>query len=232
MATQIQFRIHSVKCQDETGGSFAERFGNDEIYLGGYGIAANGSTTQVAPRSVYGNFDDGDEFVFNPPRVFHSAPLGANYPQEFGVGLVLVERDAGGMASAVLKLATFAQEQIKKKLGLARELQTVRAQAAAVDRAETEGAARAGAPVADAAARALPALLVTAIKLAAPFILDHFKRYIVAAFNDDVFAPQHATVTLPTREFNFGGGNVSARNTVRCQDHQGIYLITYDWQLV
>lgn len=226
MATQIQFRIHSVKCQDETGGSWAERFGNDEIYLGGYGIAANGTTTQIAPRSVYGNFDDGDEFVFNPPRVFHSAPLGATYPQEFGVGLVLVERDAGGMANAVLKLANFAQEQIKKKLGLARELQAVHAQAAAVERTEGGLGARADAP------RALPPLLVTAVKLAAPVILDHFKRFIVAAFNDDVFAPQHATVALPTREFNFGGGNVSARNTVRCQDHQGIYLITYDWQLV
>lgn len=35
MSTQLNLRIHQVKCVDETGGRWAEKFGNDEIYLGG-----------------------------------------------------------------------------------------------------------------------------------------------------------------------------------------------------
>ena len=80
-----------MKCIDETNGAWAERFGNDEIWLGGYSIASNGNTQPIAPWEVYAHFDDGDIKVFEPPRVFHTfalAPVG--FPQELGLGLVLV----------------------------------------------------------------------------------------------------------------------------------------------
>ena len=98
MSQQISLRVHSVKCVDETNGAWAERLGNDEIWLGGYTIAANGDTQVIAPWEVYAGFDDNDVKVFDPPRVFHTfTPSPVGYPQELALGLVLVEKDNGGM---------------------------------------------------------------------------------------------------------------------------------------
>ena len=47
MASRLEFRTHSVKRVDETNGSFAERFGNDEIFLGGHNVLQNGETAPI-----------------------------------------------------------------------------------------------------------------------------------------------------------------------------------------
>jgi hypothetical protein len=208
MLTQASLRIHSVKCVDETNGQYVERFGNDEIWLGGYTIAANGSTQVVAPWPVYPHFDDGEIKVFEPPRVFQSFALGVGgFPKEFGVGLVLVEKDNGGMGDAIAECARIAQAQIQAQL--------------ARRPAATPGAA----PL-------LVSALKWAISVVAPVILAEVKRRVLAAYNDDIFPPQHATLFLAKPNFSFSGSSASARSTVRFQAHQGIYELTYDWLLV
>ena len=117
MSQQISLRVHSVKCIDETNGAWAERIGNDEIWLGGYTISTKGDTQVIAPWEVYAHFDDGDLQVFEPPRVFHTfalAPVG--FPQELGLGLVLVEKDNGGMTDAIKAIAKLVSEQLKATL--------------------------------------------------------------------------------------------------------------------
>jgi hypothetical protein len=216
MAKTLQFRIHSVRCIDETGGKYAEKFGNDEMFLGGHSILHDGNTTQIPPFSVYPHFDDGDVKVFNPPRVFHSFDLSGSFPREFGVGMTLIEKDSGGKEEAVRKIADKVEAEVKKRLPAARE-------------ARLSESARMAAGNADAGA--LGTVLLYAIRLAAPHIIDYVKKQIMAAVNDDVFQPQHATVTLSSVNHSWSGSPTSAQKKVQFRDHEGVYELTYDWHL-
>ncbi len=116
MGTKLSLRVLRVKCVDETGGKWAEKFGNDEIYLGGFSVNSNGDTTPIAPTSIYPHFDDGDVKVFNPPKVFYTFFPPLSFPRDYGVGLILIEQDSGGSGEAVKKISEKAQELIKEKL--------------------------------------------------------------------------------------------------------------------
>lgn len=209
MSQQISLRIHSVKCIDETNGAWAERFGNDEVWLGGYSITSKGDTQFIAPWEVYAHFDDGDIQVFEPPRVFHTfhlAPVG--FPQELGLGLVLVEKDNGGMSDAIKAIAKLASEQIKAVLAQQQSLR----------------------PLPSALGGVAVALLKWALGVAGPIIAAEVKRRIIAAYNDDVFQPQHVTLAVTGPNMRFSGSHTSARSTLHFRDHDGIYELTYDWQ--
>ena len=218
-------RVHSVKCVDETGGRIAERVGNDEIYLGGFVVDESGNTKAISPTSIYPHFDDGDIKIFNPPKIFNTItlPSGGSWPKGFGIGLILIERDAGGMVEAVTKIADFAEEKIKEKLnGPASEVANARSVIAK---------ATAGGESARTLAAVPPVLITIAIELALPLILTYVKRTIIGAFVDEVFTPQIATLELPSSNFTWLGANDSAEKIVRFRDHDGVYDLTYDWQL-
>ena len=210
MSQKISLRIHSVKCIDETNGAWAERIGNDEIWLGGYTISTNGDTQVIAPWEVYAHFDDGDLQVFEPPRVFHTfalAPVG--FPQELGLGLVLVEKDNGGMTDAIKAIAKLVQDKLKATL-------------ATPPSSRLPPGAAGGVAV---------ALLKWALTVIGPIVADEVKRRIMAAYNDDVFQPQHVTLSVSGPNMLFSGSTTSARSTLRFRDHDGIYELTYDWQV-
>lgn len=210
MSQQISLRIHSVKCIDETNGAWAERFGNDEVWLGGYSIASNGDTQPIAPWEVYAHFDDDEIKVFEPPRVFHTfalAPVG--FPQEVGLGLVLVEKDNGGMTDAIKAIAKLASEQIKAALA--------RPPSARLPPGVAGGV--------------VLALLKWALGVAGPIIAEEVKRRIMRAYKDDVFQPQHVTLAVTGPNMRFSGSTTSARGTLRFRDHDGIYELIYDWQV-
>ena len=210
MSQQISLRIHSVKCIDETNGAWAERFGNDEIWLGGYSISASGDTQFIAPWEVYAHFDDGDVKVFEPPRVFHTFTLSpAGFPQELGLGLVLVEKDNGGMNDAIKAIAKLVQDKLKAALA-------------------TPPSTR---PLPGAVGGVAVAVLKWALSVVGPIVAAEVKRRIMVAYNDDVFQPQHVTLSVPGLNLRFSGSLTSARNTLRFRDHDGIYELTYDWQV-
>lgn len=119
MNTQLSLRIHSIKCLDETGGKWVEKLGNDEIYLAGFGIDANGQTTKVPAFEVYADFDDGNVKKYNPPKRFVTLNLGGStsFPKTCSVGFLLFEKDEGGMGNAVEKIYAKLQEELKKRLG-------------------------------------------------------------------------------------------------------------------
>jgi hypothetical protein len=104
-------------CGSAGPGAWAERFGNDEIWRGGYRIAGHGDTQFIAPWEVYVHFDDSDLKVFDPPRVFHTfRPSPVGWPHELGLGLglvlVLVEKDSGGMTDAIEVIAEAIRRRI------------------------------------------------------------------------------------------------------------------------
>jgi hypothetical protein len=209
MNNQVTLRIHQVKCIDETGGSFAERFGNDEICLGGFGINANLQATKIAPFEVNANFDDGDIKDYSPPKSFVTLTIGgANaWPKSCGVGFLLFERDNGGRFEATDK--TFAE--LSKKL---EEERTKRGLNAAAQSA------------------ALPPIPWGEIALAVwEYIGPWVKQQISSAIDDDMFSLRTVEVSIPSSNFTWSGSKVSPKSTVDFRDHSGIYRLEYDWEL-
>lgn len=208
MATKLSLRVHRVKCVDETGGRFAERVGNDEIYLGGFAVVnQNGDTTKINPVSIYPHFDDGDVKVFNPPMTFTTISINnaGSWPKTFAVGLILIEKDQGGMVEAVKKITDFFQNKLKEKLA----------------QPQVSGVA----PLVGGA------LLKQAIVVIAPVVLNYVKRLIISAFNDEIFTHNTVLVDLNSATHNWSGSSNSAEKTVEFRDHSGIYQLTYDWML-
>lgn len=216
MSKQLSLRVHKVTCRDETNGKYVEMVGNDEIYLGGFAVNEKAETVQISPVSIYPHFDDGDVKVFNPPKVFHTfqMPTTGDWPKTYAVGLILIEKDAGGMVSAVKKITDFAKAKILEEL--------------AKEKKKAEAKVNPGI----VGSLALGPILLEALKAALPYILDFVIGKIMGAFADDVFKPQLATIQIPKADFNWGGTNDSAEKTVTFRDHSGIYDLTYDWRLV
>lgn len=97
--TKLEFRLHKVKCLDETGGFFGEHAGNDEMDLGGSAIDETGDTHNIPKFRVGSNFDDGEQVTFSPPRRFTTFDLteGTVFPKSYFVTMVLAEVDQGGL---------------------------------------------------------------------------------------------------------------------------------------
>ena len=74
-------------------------------------------------------------------------------------------------------------------------------------------------------------LLKWALGVIGPIVAEEVKRIIMRAYKDDVFLPQHVTLSVPGPNMRFSGSTTSARSTLRFRDHDGIYELTYDWQV-
>ena len=212
MSTRLNLRIHSVKCVDETGGSFAERFGNDEISLGGFTVDPGGITTKISPFTVNNNFDDGEIQRYSPPRVFASFPLPAfQTPRVFSAGFLLFEKDAGGMSGIVTTIVNKVIELVRKQKA-----------AAAKTVATTNGAD-------EAATTAIPiGAIWAAIK---PFVIKFVLDQISSAIKDDLFPLQDVSVTLLSNNHTFNGSKISPLQMAEFRAHDGVYQLLYDWEL-
>lgn len=98
--TKLKLEIHEIVCRDETGGSFQERFGGDEIGLHVSKIEpdSDGRSKRSFRKSI-GHFNkDGDKKVFQDPLVVAQFNLrsGPAFPRQYQAVMMLVENDAGG----------------------------------------------------------------------------------------------------------------------------------------
>lgn len=210
MSTTLNLRIHSVKCVDETGGSFAERFGNDEIYLGGFSIDPKAKTTKINSFSVYAGFDDGDEKKYSPPKVYATYELGTNFtkPVKCYAGFLLIEKDSGGMATATQKLYDKLNAEIKKKK---EQLE---------DRLDTTVPVIIG---------GIPAGLIwSAIK---PILYNYVTNTIAGWFGDEIFPLQDVSATIMNANHTWNGKRTSPVSMVEFRGHDGVYQLFYDWEL-
>ena len=92
MANSATFRIRSVKCRDEMGGRFREKFGNDEIKCAVFSADLRGSTKNSGRIDIYDNFDDGDVKTFSSPREVVTLDLaGAAGEAELAFSVLLIE---------------------------------------------------------------------------------------------------------------------------------------------
>ncbi len=212
MSTKLNLRIHSVKCVDETNGSFVERFGNDEIYLGGFSIDAHANPRKINPFNVSSDFDDGDIKKYNPPRKFVTFDLGTNFsrPSNFSVGFLLAEKDNGGMNDALQKIYEKLASEIQKK--------------------KTQALTTAGSGGTATAIAALPLGLIWSV--VKPYVYAYVKEKIIGWFGDDLFPLQDVTISILNANQTWNGSKVSPIAMVEFRGNDGLYQLFYDWELV
>lgn len=207
----ITLRIHSVKCIDETGGSIAERVGNDEIDLSGFGVDPAANSIPVSKFRVYSHFDDGDVKNFSPPRNFVTMNLnnGTPFPKSCSVSFLLAEIDGGGFGS----LLSSVFEKVKEEL-------TSKKNAAIARKVDSGGSAS-----------------LTGVELSAlwvivkPIVMAYIINKIASGISDDVFPPNDVSISIPSANFLFPGGLISEQFPVDFRGHNGIYRMMCDWEL-
>lgn len=130
MANSATFQIRRVKCRDEMGGSYREKFGNDEIKCAVFSGDLRGKTQNSGRIDIYDNFDDGDVKVFNPPRPVVTLDLaGATGEVELAFAVLLIESqvaETNGVEKAYQEFIKTYQESLKEELSK-RQLTSARA---------------------------------------------------------------------------------------------------------
>lgn len=203
--TKLEMRIHKVRCVDETGGFF-ERFGNDEIDLGGIGVDETGDTHAIAKFRAGSNFDDGEQVNFSPPRSFTTFDLrkGTAFPKSYFVTLVLAESDPGG------GLPTFVNQLVQKVKDKVRT--------AIIAAVGTLGAS--GGPIG------------VAIGLAVGAVLDRVFALLARIWADDIFPAVTASVSIASLTARWPGGKTDSPESIATfKGHGGHYQVTYDWRM-
>lgn len=211
MSTKLNLRIHRVVCIDETGGKWAEKFGNDEIYLGGFTLDAKNNTLGYGPRSVYAHFDDGDVKTFSPPRTCATIELGESFnrTRNFYAGFLLIEHDSGNMASAVASLVNKINEKVQEEL---LKIQQAR--------------------VANGGSSAVVGAVVAVIwPLIKDDVMAYAKSKLSSWFGDEIFPLQVVSATLDSSDHTWNGQKTTQVSMKEFRAHDGIYQIFYDWQL-
>lgn len=203
---QVEFRIHRVRCIDETNGFLGSEAGADEIHLAGTEVDESGDTRKISAFKVRSFGDDGDIKTYSPPKrfTFFNLGEGTKFPKSYFVTLVLAEKDMGGLPDFVDKLYTWVKDKV------------ITALTAAIGGAI--GAS--GGPIG--------AIIGVAVGWAVGKVWEIFK----SVWEDDVFTPVTARLDVPSMTHRFSGGRVdSPEGTATFSGHGGKYDLTYDWRM-
>ncbi|BCS33775.1 hypothetical protein TBR22_A30020 [Luteitalea sp. TBR-22] len=199
----LEMRIHKVRCVDECNPEWA---GDDEIALGGSDTDETGDTRKLSEFRVGNSFDDGDEKVYSPPKVFTSFNMleGSEWPKSYFVTMVLAEKDMGGLGDFLNKLVDAVKGHLLEALTTA---------------------------VGGAIGSALGPLGAI-IGAALGWVVGRIFEWLKSWWSDDVFPPQTVSVTLDSLASRWSGGATdSPQYVARFAAHGGTYDVTYDWRL-
>jgi hypothetical protein len=203
---KLEFRIHGVKCLDETDGFLNSEAGSDEIALGGNIVDETGDTEAIAAFKVGSFGSDGKEKTFSPPRVFATFDMreGSEFPKSYFTTLVLAETDMGGLPEFVNKLLDKVQEKVT----------------AALASAIGASIGASGGPVGALVGALVGLVVAEAFKL--------FKN----VWNDDIFAPVTLQASIPSFNHRFSSGATESTQFVAdFAGHGGRYTVKYDWRV-
>lgn len=200
----LTLQIQRVKCIDETGGWIAEKVGNDEIYMGGFTLDEQFKLVKEEIFSVYADFDDGDEYRFNPPKMFKSFSFNEfNTPKLFAAGMLLVEKDSTGIYSTYSQL-------LSKVAGLVGEYAT---------------RTNLGGVVASGVTSTLLSFLGSLFDRVMPGMISQVWR-------DEFFPPKMLQVILTGSNHTWNGSNESPIESIDFRAHDGLYRVFYNWKIV
>jgi len=204
---EVSLQLVRVKCVDETGGRYMERFGNDEIWLTGFAVDATGETHKLEPFEVYPHFDDGDVKEFRPPKTIFKlkVPGGGAFPKSCVATLLLAEKDSGDLtqlAQDVFDEATKDMKEMKGDMGMGEGDQPP------------------------------PDFWDRIEEKARQWAYGYIRNRIAAGLNDDVFPAQTATLSVTSDDFRWGDGTkMSPETTVEFRGHDGVYYLVYYWEI-
>lgn len=198
---RLAFHLNSVKCVEDTN-----EFDSDEIRIGGQLIRPDGVVTQIASHLVHDDFDAGEMRNYDSSaciglsasarealeqlgacngtmsdpwagRVLASAPLTAPWPGSFGLVLLMVEEDHGGMNELLTELYQRIQDELRQAIA---------------DLGEAAG---------DAVAEYLGEDVGAIVSEIIVWVLTELVSWIVSLFDnvDDPIAGKSWLVTLPNR---------------------------------
>lgn len=200
---KLEFRIHGVRCADETDGLLGTELGQDEIALSGIKIDETGDVNAIPKLMVGSHFEDNVLVAYSPPKRLTHFMLneGTTWPKFYSVILVLAELDMGGLPGFVSDLYPFVKAQVVGAVGVA----------------------------AGTIAGPVVAVIIGAL---VNFVLDEIFRILTAIWNDDFFIPAILTANIAGFNSLFAGGKKdSPEGTVHYRGHGGYYRVRYDWRL-
>jgi hypothetical protein len=162
--------ITSVKCIETTDWEWF----SDEIEMGGVVVGSDGATKKIAPFQVHDDFDAGEIITYGDGgKRFSTLDMSQAgvWPRYYGHSVFLSEEDLGGFANAL----TTAWEKVK---GIVQ---------AAIEKL-----------VGGLLSPYLGAAIAGAIGKAVAWLINVFIGWLIKLVKDDVFAPQHVNVKLPS----------------------------------
>ncbi|WP_405269140.1 hypothetical protein [Cellulophaga sp. Ld12] len=208
---KLALYIRRVKCVDETGSRFAERFGDDEIAMAGTSVDETGDTKKITEFRVGNSFNDGDTKWYNPHKQFHWFNMregGNTWPKSYYLTFILAEKDNGGLSEFLQKLWD--------KIG--KEVTAAIASAIGAAIGSTLGP------------------LGTAIGAAIGYAVAKIVEWFIKLWKDDIFPPKTISCTVPafgarwTKNGNWGS-TTSTYRTAHFYGHSGHYYVEYYWKL-
>jgi hypothetical protein len=118
--SKLEFRLHSVKCVDETDGFLGSEAGSDEISIAGTTVD-QGNVAKIPVLKVGSFGSDGSVKTFSPPRPFGTFDLrnAPAFPSSYHVTLVLAEVDMGGLPDFVNKVLEKIRDKLASELAAA-----------------------------------------------------------------------------------------------------------------
>lgn len=163
--------ISSVKCVHETWDGSAD----DEISMGGVTVGSDGVTTKIGPFKVHDNMDTGDIVVYdNGGRRFSTLDMTQPgvWPRVYGHSVFLAERDPfGGFSDALTKAWAQVREYVQAAIAVL---------------------------VGGLLSPYLGPAIAAALGKAVAWLVNVFIGWLLKIIKDDVFAPQHVNVKLPS----------------------------------
>lgn len=244
---RIALSIPRVRCVDETGGSWAEKFGNDEIYLGAVLALINAnksvSITTSGSKLVGNNFDDGETVHWMRDLVVQDLgdPAVYPYPKAVVASLVLAEHDAGnGRNNFLERLAN----DLRAKLNPAALDAALGRVESGVTRRAVGGTVLTSVPhitalgSSTAPATPAPALNPQAFELIKGFAAEKVKEvgnYLISTVSswvgDDIFPPAVKVLDIPSPDHTWNGGRMTPEEDVEFVGHKGRYTVTMYWAM-
>jgi Bacterial tandem repeat domain 1 len=172
IVNSITFYITEVRCIDETD----PEIGTDEIAMGGMAVDESGNTFKIDSFTVSNNFTEDDTpvvFYPTPGKAFCSFDLtkATSWPKNYAAIVFLAEVNWGGFASALTDAWQAAAPAIKQK----------------IEDALTAAGATFG---------AIGAVIGKVLGKILAWVLDKLVGWIIALFQDDIFSPGTALVSL------------------------------------
>lgn len=213
----VKLNLHSVKCIDETGSSFQEKFGDDEIAVGGITIDDKAKEDIIREFKIDKKFSDGVERRYSPPQNLKTfTRLDSSYPKLFSSFITIAEKDWGGFSKFINDL----YQAIKK------ELDIILTGLGAIVGAKIGGSLG-----------TLAGPIGTIIGAAAGAILGALIGWLVKSLRDDIFTPQATVLSIPAKYSYSSSVNKeevinTPIETLRYREHKGDYQVRVSWTIV